>query len=51
MNLANFKQLSTVELRETEGGGRIGTAIRIIKEGYKKAKSHIDDFIEGWNEG
>lgn len=51
MNNQNLKVLNTNELMEIQGGGRIGTLIKIVKDGVKKAKTHIDDFLEGWNEG
>ena len=51
MKNQDLKELSINELMEIQGGGAIGTAIKLIKKGYKAAKTHIDDFIEGWNQG
>ncbi|GEM53708.1 bacteriocin [Empedobacter brevis] len=51
MNLENFKELNISELREIEGGGRIGAIVKGAKKLWRAAKSHVDDFIDGWNEG
>lgn len=49
MNLENLNvvALERQELINTEGGGRIRTLIKILK----KAKGHIEDFVEGVYEG
>lgn len=51
MNNQNLKVLNTNELMEIQGGGRIGTIIKLVKKGAKAVKKHVDDFIDGWNEG
>ena len=49
MENKNFKTLNSVDLQQIEGGG-IGGVIRAGKKLWSKAKSHIDDFVAGWNE-